>query len=108
RILTLEERVLSGAPAPILTGVTHDVFLATVPGGVTEYRLGTPGATILYTEGLRMRQEYYVRITALDANGAMLGMTTGPTITRTSDLGQIFIWTGTHDPVDYFSDFSSP
>lgn len=108
RVLSLEERILSGAPAPMLTSVTHDVFLATVPGGVTEYRLGNAGATIFYREGLRMRQEYYVRITALDANGAMIGTTTGPTITKTSDLNQIFIWTGTHDPQDFFSDFSSP
>ena len=58
-------------------------------------------------EPLRMKQEYYVRISALAANGAMIGTTTGPTITRSSDLKQIFLWQG-ELPQDYFSDFSSP
>lgn len=107
RILSLEERVLSGVPSPILTGVTHDVFLGSVPGGITEYRLGDPGATVYFKEPLRMKQEYYVRISALAANGAMIGTTTGPTITRSSDLKQIFLWQG-ELPQDYFSDFSSP
>lgn len=107
RVLSLEERILSGAPAPLLTGVTHDVFLGTVPGNVTEYRLNTPGATVYYQESLRLRQEYYIRITALASNGAMLGTTTGPTITQSSDLKQIFLWQG-EIPQDYFADFSSP
>lgn len=107
RVLSLEERILSGAPAPLLTGVSHDVFLAAVPGGTTVYRLGDPGATVYYSEPLRMRQEYYIRISALDASGALIGTTTGPTIAKSSDLKQILLWQG-DTPNDYFSDFSSP
>lgn len=106
RVLSLEERVISGAPAPLLTSVTHDVFLASVPSTLTEYRLGGPGATIYYQEGLRMRQEYFIRISAIDANGAMIGTTTGPSITSSADLRRIFLWQG-DTPQDFFTDFST-
>lgn len=106
RVLSLEERILAGAPAPLLTGVTHDFFIGFVPGGTTQYRLRDPGATVLYQEPLHMRQDYYLRISALDASGALIGTTTGPAITKSSDLKQIFIWQGSI-PQDYFSDFSS-
>ncbi len=107
RVLSLEERILTGAPAPMLTGVTHDFFVGIVPGATTRYRLNDPGAIVYYQEPLRMRQEYYIRISALDANGALIGTTTGPTITNSSDLKQILLWQG-DSPNDYFADFSSP
>ncbi|MEO5617652.1 MAG: hypothetical protein ABIS67_07755 [Candidatus Eisenbacteria bacterium] len=102
RALSLRERVLTGAPAPILPGVASDIFIASVPGSVTEYKMGAPGATIYTFRTPRLRAEYFVRISAIDANGQMIGMTTGPTITQTSDLGQI------NDVRDYFSDFADP
>jgi len=108
KVLTLDQRILTGVPAPLLLFPTHDHLVATVPGSVTEYRLGDAGATIYTDDPLRMRQEYYVRISAFDATGQMIGTTTGPTIATTADLSRVPIWSGDHTPRDYFLDFSDP
>lgn len=102
RALSLEQRVLTGTPAPILSGAARDIFIASVPGTVTEYKIGAPGATIYTYRTPRMRAEYFVRISALDANGQMIGMTTGPSITQPSDLRLI------SNSRDYFADFADP
>jgi hypothetical protein len=107
RVLTLGQRILTGAPAPILTDA-HDVFLASVPGTISQFHLGVdPGATVYVPGTLRMNQEYYIRISALDANGALIGATMGETIQQSSDLKRILLWQN-EVAQDYFVDFSSP
>ena len=100
RPLNLTERILTGTPSPILTLGARDIFIATVPASITTYKMGDPGATIYTFRTPRLRAEYFVRISAVDANGQLIGMTVGPTITKTADLRQI------PDIRDYFADFT--
>ena len=108
KTLNLQQRILTGAPAPLLTFDTHDVFVATVPSGVTAYKIGDPGATIFTFGTLHLRGEYYVRISAIDVNNQMIATTTGVTISRTLDLTQLFQWPIDHLPKDVYIDFSDP
>ena len=100
--LSLRNRILTGAPSPVSTIGARDVFIASVPASITQYRMGAPGAKIYTFRTPRRLAEYYVRISALDVNGQMIGMTLGPQITSTSDLRQI------PDIRDYFADFTDP
>lgn len=102
RSLSTAQRILTGAPTPILSYGARDIFIASIPGSVTQYKMGDPGASIYTFRTPSFGAEYFVRISALDADGQLIGMTTGPHITRTSDLGGIF------DTRDYFADFTDP
>jgi len=108
KTLNLVQRVLTGSPTPILTDDTHDDFVGSVPGGVTSYKIGDPGATIYTRSTLHLRREYYVRISALDASNQMIATTTGITVTKTTDLAQLFKWPIDNQPKDVYIDFSDP
>jgi hypothetical protein len=107
RVLTLEERILTGTPAPLLTTATHSNYIASVPSGTTTYTLRAPGATVYTFDPLRIRQEYWVRISAIDANNSMIGTTMGPDIRTTADLLRIPLWSFDQTPRDYFVDMSA-
>jgi hypothetical protein len=100
-LVGFQERVISGAPAPLVPQKTRDIFVASVPSNITTYKLGDPIATIYTYRTPHLKQEYYVRISAVDASGQLIGMTTGPTITQTSDLAKI------QDARDYFTLFGT-
>lgn len=74
-----DEQVLSGVPAPAYVEKERDFFLGYVPAPTTSYKLGTtPPDVDIYTRRLTLRgQVYLVRITAVDATGAMIAMTPG-------------------------------
>ncbi len=107
KTLDLQQRVLTGAPAPLLLNDTHVDYVASVPGGgSTQYKIGDPGATV-YTKGaLHLRHEYYVRISAIDAGNQMIATTTGVPIAKTTDLLQLYQWPIDQLPKDVFLDFS--
>src|SRR5262249_46979869 len=91
-LIGFEERVFSGAPQIFAPLKSRDVFVASLPatgGTVMTYKLGDPPARIYTFRTPHLHQEYYVRIAAVDAQGQLIGMTTGPTIQQTSDLLQI-------------------
>lgn len=107
QVLTLDQRILTGAPAPLLLQDAQDVIVAEVPGSAsTQRRILDPGITFYTYHPLRMRTDYYIRISAMNSSGGMIAMTKGPTIRQTSDLSQVFIWHA-HFPEDYFADFSA-
>ncbi len=109
RSFTLSQRILSGAPSPVLTTSARDIFLASLPASAgTAYRLGDPGATIYTYRTPRMRTDYYVRISAIDANGQMIGTTTGPNVVTNNDLNRIYVFGLDKTARDHFMDLSSP
>lgn len=74
-----DQQVLSGVPAPAYVEKERDFFLGYVPAPNTSYKLGTTPADVdIYTRRLTLRgQVYLVRVTAVDATGAMIAMTPG-------------------------------
>ena len=108
RALSLRERILTGVPSPILTLGQRDIFVASVPGSFTQYKMLDPGATIYTFRAPRMRLDYYVRITAIDANSQMIATTTGVVIDETRDLNQLFRWPRDNTVKDFYADFSDP
>ena len=107
KVLTLEQRILTGTPSPLLSSFTHSNYIASVPGGITTYTLRAPGATVYEFDPLRKLQEYWVRITAIDAGNSMIGTTTGPDIQSSADLLRIPLWPFDQTPRDYFVDMSA-
>lgn len=66
------EYVLSGTPRPVWNGLVRDVFVGYLAAPATSYKLGTPGARVLtYTPPIS-GQVYYVRVTAVDAQGQVI------------------------------------
>ena len=103
-LIGFEERVFSGAPQVLPPLKSRDIFVASLAatGGTTmTYKLGDPPARIYTFMTPHLHQEYYVRIAAVDAQGQLIGMTTGPTIQQTSDLLLI------PDSRDYFFIFGA-
>jgi hypothetical protein len=100
--LGLRDRILRGAPSPLQTYGARDIFIASLPASITTYKMGDPPATIYTFRTPHMRVDYFVRISAVDGSGRMIGMTTGPTIRETHDLLQIA------DINDYIADFTDP
>jgi hypothetical protein len=103
-LIGFDERVFSGAPQVLAPLKSRDVFVASLPAtgaAFMTYKLGDPPAHIYTYRAPHLHQEYYVRIAAVDAQGQLIGMTTGPTIRQTSDLLLI------QDTRDYFFIFGT-
>jgi len=103
-LIGFDERVFSGAPSVFGPVKSRDVFVASLPAGpgtTMTYKLGDPPARIYTYRAPHMGQEYFVRIAAVNAQGQLIGMTTGPKIQQTSDLLRI------QDSRDYFFIFGS-
>lgn len=102
---TDEEKLLSGSPSPIWNGLVNDFLVAWVPAGTTTYRFGDPGAEILLKRAPLRGQVYLVRITAVDANGQLVGAMLGDIAYRQGDgfyeyypLGAFAVTPGSHAP----------
>jgi hypothetical protein len=78
---SLSDKMLSGLPAPMYVGKSREYFLGFVPAPATSYKLGqADGGVKVFTRRPTFRgQEYLVRIAAVDANGALIALTTGGT-----------------------------
>lgn len=102
---TDEEKLLSGAPSPVWNGLVNDYLVAFVPGGTTTYRFGNSGAEILAKRAPLRGQTYLVRITAVDANGQLVGATVGDFALKQGDgffdiypLGAFAVVPGSRSP----------
>jgi len=103
-LIGFEERVFSGSPQVFAPYKSRDVFvasLASTGGASMTYKLGDPPAKIYTYRTPHLNQEYFVRIAGINAEGQLVGMTTGPTILQTGDLLKI------QDVRDYFFLFGS-
>jgi hypothetical protein len=74
----------SAIPGPLTIGKTRDQFLVLLPGTVTQYRLGDPGGIVLARGKTFMGQAYLARMSALDAQGRVIGIG----VPRTSFAGE--------------------
>jgi hypothetical protein len=72
-----QERLLSAQPAPFVVSDARNYFVGYVPAPAGSYRLGEPGAVVLFQRGLLMKQEYIVRISAVDGQGQLIAYTYG-------------------------------
>lgn len=71
------EVISSGSPSPVWNGKVRDHFVGYVPAPTTVYKYGAPGALILTKKAPLRGQVYLVRITAVDANGEVVGYMAG-------------------------------
>jgi hypothetical protein len=72
-----EERLLSATPAPFVLGPTRDFFVAWVPAPADSYKIGRPGAMVLTRRVLLSGAEYFVRVSAVSAEGRLVAFTYG-------------------------------
>ena len=103
-LVDLNERIYTGQPQILSPIKSRDVFFGSLPASAASfmtYKFGDPSATIYTYRTPHLGQVYYVRIAAVNAQGQLIGMTTGPTILQTSDLLRI------QDSRDYFFIFGS-
>ncbi len=73
-------KFLSSQPAPFLASTARSQFVAYMPVGITQYELGQPyppGSLVLYRKPLLMAREYFVRISAVNAQGQMIAFSRG-------------------------------
>lgn len=71
------EKLLSAQPAPFVVSDARNYFVGYVPAPAGSYRLGQPGALVLFQRGLLMMQEYIVRISAVNDQGQIIAFTYG-------------------------------
>ena len=86
-LITAEENILSGMPAPLFIGKSRDILVAYLPapsppGPTVSFRMPSPGARppearVMTVRETRFGQEYRVRIAAVDAFGQLLAYTPG-------------------------------
>ena len=74
---TAHEQVLSSLPSPMYLGKSRDFFVGFVPAPADSYRLGTPGATVLTRRTILNHQDYFARISAVNADGLLLAHSYG-------------------------------
>ena len=77
---SVDEKILSGAAAPIYDGQSRDILVAFHDGtGPTSYRIGDvrPDVQILTRRTTFFGSVYQVRVSAFDADGRMIGCTIG-------------------------------
>lgn len=72
-----DERALSGVPAPLFFGRTKDIYIQLLPPTVTRYKLGDAVGTTLTRTQTFYGRVYSARVTALDAQGKMIGFSSG-------------------------------
>lgn len=95
---SVQDRRLAAAASPISVPKTRDFFLAKLPAGTTSYRIASPGAEVLtyVPSGFRRGRSYLVRISAVDAHGALLAYTQGADpanaiVVPSSEAGKIIV-----------------
>ena len=77
---TLEDAVLSGAPAPIYDGATSDSYVAFVPPNVNQMLVGDSTRTdidVVQIRPILPGAALFVRMSALDSQGHMIAATLG-------------------------------
>lgn len=72
-----DAKILSAAPAPFARGETRDFLVAWVPAPADSYKIGRPGALVLTRRELLSGGEYFVRVSAIDAQGRLAAFTYG-------------------------------
>lgn len=78
--VTTSERIRAGSPSPVFSGKVRDYLVAFVPAPANSYRLGaTSGAEVLMRQTTIFGQTYQVRISAVDAEGQLIGFSHGDT-----------------------------
>lgn len=79
-IRSVEERVLSGTPAPFYDGQSTDYFIALTPPNVNFMFVGDSSRTDLRIYASRLmvsKAALMIRVTAFDARGQMIGISAG-------------------------------
>ncbi len=79
------ERQRAAQATPIFLDASRDFFVAYVPAPADSYKIGAPGATVLTRKTLLNNVEYNVRVSAVDAQGQMVGFLYGDTMTTLRD-----------------------
>jgi hypothetical protein len=77
-IRTSDEAIPIGLAAPVAIGKVRDLFIGYFPAPLTAYKLGDPlppGSRVLVYRVLAGLQPVLLRISAVDANGAMIAST---------------------------------
>jgi hypothetical protein len=85
-----DAKLKGGSPSPVFNDKVRDIFLGYVPnaaGPVVSYKLGAPGALVLTRRTTLMGQTYLVRVSAVDANGALIAYMPGDTLRLPSASG---------------------
>jgi hypothetical protein len=75
--ISKDELVQSGTPSPVWNGKVRDYLVAYVDAPTTTYKYGAPGALVLTKKAPLRGQVYFVRITAVDGNGQIVGYMAG-------------------------------
>jgi hypothetical protein len=74
---TFEEQFLSTVPAPVYVGKSRDLYLAYLPASVTQYRIGETTGQIFTRKLTHYGQAYFMRVSAVDANGRLIAFSYG-------------------------------
>lgn len=61
-------------PGPMALGKTRDIYLTMLPGTLSSHRVGDPDGIVLTRRTTFMAQAYFVRMSALDSDGRLLGV----------------------------------
>lgn len=72
-----EAQLLAARPAPFVPLETRNMFIGYVPAPATSYKLGEEGAMVLTRRPLLRSVQYFVRISAVNAQGEMIAFTYG-------------------------------
>lgn len=74
------ERIRAGSPSPVFNGKTRDYLVAYVPAPANSYKIGErTGAEVLMRRLTIFGQVYQVRVSAVDADGQLIGFSHGDT-----------------------------
>jgi hypothetical protein len=76
-IRTNYEKLGYGVPAPIATGKVHTYVLARQPGTATSFSISGPGPDVIHYEPIPRHQNYFIRVSAVDALGNLVACTPG-------------------------------
>jgi hypothetical protein len=87
--------VRSAQPSPLFFDASHDYLVAFVPAPADSYKIGAPGATVLSRGTLIAHHDYLIRISAVSADGELVGFMPGDTTTAFTEPR---IECGTVDP----------
>jgi len=83
------QRLRSGQASPIFLDASRDFFIGYVPAPADSYKIGAPGATVLTRKLLLNNIEYQVRVSAVDAQGKLIGFLYGDTTTAFRTDGRL-------------------
>jgi len=83
------QRLRSGRASQLFLDASRDFFVAFVPAPADSYKIGAPGAVVLTRKLLLNNVEYQIRVSAVDAQGQLIGFLYGDTTTAFRSDGRL-------------------